>query len=161
MNLNPFELRDNDYMAKDMYKKTNFGGDLEPSLWNEEYGGYEYLLKGINTDIDWKVTCYTGSYQGELCCLGVDAAGKYYYVNTGYGSCSGCDWYEACGDSIVGLQELQDSLKNNLKEFDSLTDFIKWFTSPERKYNEWRSSEERDEFLKDVEEKYKVKVSNY
>lgn len=160
MNLNPFELRNNDYYVKDMYMKDKDGWSwlsVVPEVGkqlNEYYGSYEYLLKGINLEIDWKSIVYTGSYQGELYCLGESKDGKVYYVNTGYGSCSGCDWYQAQDGSIEGLQEIQNSLKKDIKEFNNVDDFIEWFTSDERNYNEWYGKEERDEFLNDVREKY-------
>lgn len=162
MNLNPFELRENDYYVKDMYikEKESYGRlSVNPEVGiklNEKYGSYEYLLKGINIDINWKSVVYTGSYQGELYCLGEGSNGNVYYVNTGYGSCSGCDWYQGSEKSIEGLQEIQDSLKKDIKEFDNVNTFIDWFTSDERKANEWWGKEERDEFLIDVKKKYKV-----
>jgi hypothetical protein len=154
MNLNPFELRENDFYVKDMYKmRTDGWSRLEPTQLNEdEYGGsYEYLLRGINTDVDWKIICYAGSYQGELFCLG-EYDNKFYFVNTGYGSCSGCDWYQANDDSISGLQEIQDSLKKDIKEFDTLVDFLDWFKNNE---DNWWSYDKGD-FLRDIKETYSV-----
>ena len=92
MNLNPFELRRNDYYAVDMYvvRENGYYPDEKEDVENalECYGSYEYLLKGINTEVKWKVIEYCGSYQGELFCLG-NIGDKIYFVNTGYGSCSG------------------------------------------------------------------------
>lgn len=158
MNLNPFELRNNDYYVKDMYYKNQNGWkDFEPSrpckeLFNEEYGSYKYLLKGIHKDVDWKSIVYTGSYQGELYCLGV-LDNKYYYVKTGYGSCSGCDWYEGNVGTVEGLQEIQDELKRDIREFDSLEEFLEYFNREE--VTGWRKDETK-EFLIKAKEHYKL-----
>jgi hypothetical protein len=153
MKLNPFELRKNDYFARDMYEMR--GGWLCANKFDEAYGGYEYLLKGINTDVEWTVVCYTGSYQGELYCLG-EAYGKFYYVNTGYGSCSGCDQYEAVKSDLNGLQELQDALKYKLREFESLDEFLQWFNG---EYSDAWYESERNEFLNAVNKFYSHKTS--
>lgn len=116
--------------------------------------GYGYLLKGINTEVDWKVEEYCGSYQGELFCLG-NIGDKIYFVNTGYGSCSGCDWYEANSGSIKGLQSVQDGLKRDIKEFDNIDMFLEWFNSDDRK-TEWWDNEDREQFLKEVKLKYNI-----
>lgn len=148
MNLNPFELRENDYYVKDMFTKGGYY--LKANKFGEEYGSYEYLLKGINTEINWTVICYAGSYQGELYCLG-ELEGKVYYFNTGYGSCSGCDWYQANEDTIEGLQEVQDGIKREIREFDNLNDFMEWFSG---EYNNSWGREERDEFLGEISKHY-------
>lgn len=152
MNLNPFELRTNDYKADAMFKRDKWG-DLCAFLWDESYGSYEYLLKGINTEINWRVICYAGSYQGELYCFG-EYNDKFYYVSTGYGSCSGCDWYQAKADDIDGLQEIQNSLKNAIREFESIEEFKEWFNAKE--VSGWYR-EEADEFLHKLNREYSVK----
>lgn len=151
MNLNPFELRENDYYAKDAYEKDKWG-DYSANKLGVKYGSYEYLLACINTDIDWDCICYTGSYQGELYCLG-NLNDKYYYVSTGYGSCSGCDWYQANEGTIEGLQEIQDALKSDIREFDTINEVIEYLTRDENyKWNK----EEIDEFLNDINLKYNI-----
>lgn len=151
MKLNPFELRNNDYMAKEMFYRGN-SGFLIPTLW-EECDSYEYLLKGINTDVNWKIICYAGSYQGELYCFG-EYKNKFYYVSTGYGSCSGCDWYEANRNSVEGLQTIQDELKRNIREFDSIEEFKEWFNKKE--VSGWYRVE-AEIFLAELDEEYSIK----
>lgn len=154
MNLNPFELRENDYYAVDMYEENGHypkeKKDVEILL--DSYG-YGYLLKGINTEVDWRVKEYCGSYLGELFCLG-NIEDKIYFVNTGYGSCSGCDWYEANCGSIKGLQSVQDGLKRDIKEFDNIDSFLEWLNSDDRRTVWW--DEDREQFLKEVKLKYNI-----
>ena len=155
MNLNPFELKENSYYAKDMYIKDE-NNQLKPiediaEKFNDKYGSYEYLLKGIDEGVDWRSIVYAGCYQGDLFCLDTKNR-KYYFVNTGYGSCSGCDWYESQCCSIEGLQEIQDGLKKDIVEFDNLDEFMEWLNNEETiKY--WSKSEIK-EFLDDVNKEY-------
>lgn len=151
MNLNPFELRPNDYCVKDLFTETRFGW-FKPTKFGAERGGYEYLLRGINIDVNWTIICYAGNYQGELYCLG-ESKGLFYYVNTGYGSCSGCDWYQAKEDKLDGLQEVQDGLKLKIREFNSLNDFLEWFKG---EYTDSWCEEESNEFLSKIADYYKI-----
>jgi hypothetical protein len=151
MNLNPFELRNNDYYAKDLFEHGNYGS-LRANKFGETYGSYEYLLKGIHIGVEWKIVCYAGSYQGELYCLG-EHDNKFYYVNTGYGSCSGCDWYQANDGDIEGLQEIQDSLKRDIREFNNIAEFLSWFN--DNNSGIWVNSEMK-EFLAEVQKVYKI-----
>lgn len=147
MKLNPFELRNNNYYVKDLYKESTHWHCIDTI--SGENGNYEYLLKNINTDVNWEILCYTGYYSGYIYCLG-KGYNKYYYIGIGYGSCTVCDVYQSC-NSIADLQELQDSLKSCIREFDTLEEFIKWFNSEEGD-NVW--DRERDGFLKEIQDKY-------
>lgn len=52
--------------------------------------------------------------------------GKYGYLIFGWGSCSGCDALQAC-DNYDDVDELIESLKNNIKWYSSLQELQEYF----------------------------------
>ena len=51
-----------------------------------------------------------GSYQGDIVMVVGNMAGQYGLLVTGYGSCSGCDALEGCGNRVDELEELRERL---------------------------------------------------
>ena len=140
MILNPFEDKQNQYDLKEILEKTD-------EFWTEykvkkeyealfgEYLDYDVLVKAIDLNIDWHILT-TGSYQGDFWYIGLKD-NKIYFLNIGYGSCSGCDALLAREDDIQGLISLQDSIKRDIREFDSFEELINWIVNG----HEWWFSE--------------------
>ena len=64
--------------------------------------GYEALVQTAGLTVE--ESCYSGDYQGDLYMIVRDGEGRYGYLVTGYGSCSGCDAYEGSrDDDLYGL----------------------------------------------------------
>lgn len=70
-------------------------------------GNYENLLESAGPTI--LASTHVGSYQGTLYML-LEENGTYGYLNTYYGSCSGCDSLQAAGGNIKALAELRQRL---------------------------------------------------
>ena len=121
-NLNPFELEESMELVK----------HEEWCEWDEEYRidtyeySYETLINSITDKVDWKVVSGFTDYQGDFFFFGEDKLGKVYFVNSGYGSCSGCDALKAC-DTYEELLSLRERLKTKIRQFDSLDEFVEWF----------------------------------
>jgi hypothetical protein len=73
---------------------------------NMEIHSYDDLIISADFHIFFSVSI--GSYQGDLFYL-VLKDDRFYYIHTGFGSCSGCDAYEACS-SAQDYEELRQSL---------------------------------------------------
>ena len=83
--------------AKDSY---NFKcGDLD-------IDGYDSLLVSAGFKIEYIASI--GDYQGDLFFL-LSKDGLYYYAQTGYGSCSGCDAFLAM-NTVKEMEDLRKSL---------------------------------------------------
>ena len=100
--------------ASEIYDPKNIGGwyDYEPML--EAFG--EILIQ---------VDC--GQYQGDSYLI-IKSDDKYGYLNFGWGSCSGCDALQGCGD-INEVQELMDQLYSQIRWFDSLKELKEYFNT--------------------------------
>lgn len=151
MKLNPFENLKNEYELKDVLIKDWWGHKVK-----EEYENllgrcfdYETLVKCINTKIDWHILT-TGSYQGDYWYF-AQYNNKIYFVNIGYGSCSGCDAFQASQHDINDLIELQDNIKRDIREFDNLEELISWILNS----NEWWLSE-KDEILDFIKKEFNI-----
>lgn len=75
--------------------------------------GYENLIATGGVDVVDSV--YSGDYQGDLFMI-VERDGKYGYAVTGYGSCSGCDAYEASRDDDVFYMPYETRWDMSLEE---------------------------------------------
>jgi len=87
MNLNPFELEEC-LKLKDVNTDDSWGYGYEYS--------YEELIESITARVKWTIKAGFKDYQGEYFYFGEDGEGKVYFLNSGYGSCSGCDALQAC-----------------------------------------------------------------
>ena len=88
----------------------------------EKYDGYEAIIKSFGGT----ATCeWFGDYQGDIGVIITDGSSVGWLV-IGYGSCSGCDAFEAvspwcshgddpCDCNWSGVQELRDSLFSQIK----------------------------------------------
>lgn len=166
MKLNPFEDKQNQYDLKEILEKTDeFWTEYEVKKEYQalfgEYLDYDVLVKAIDLNIDWHILT-TGSYQGDYWYIGLKDD-KIYFINIGYGSCSGCDALLATDDDIQGLISLQDSIKRDIREFESFEELINWIVNG----HEWWFSETneildfiRNEFDLDFEIVKAVKIKD-
>ena len=152
MKLNPFENLKNEYELEDVLSKDDGWAYKVKEEYNYllgEWIDYETLVKCINTKIDWHIL-ETGCYQGDYWYF-AQYDNKVYFVNIGYGSCSGCDALMASYDNINELIELQDGIKRSIREFDNLEELISWIVNS----NEWWLSD-KDTILDFVKEEFNV-----
>lgn len=89
----------------DYYPIINDFGDILFKVDEDNYYGDSYILYG-----------------------NVFGDGKYGFLNFGWGSCSGCDALQAC-ESWEEVQELYNSLKNDIIWFDNAKEAYDWFTA--------------------------------
>ena len=78
------------------YKAANY--DLDYTTLVESYG-YE-IINRISL----------GSYSGDIIMIVGNNNGKYGLLTTCFGSCSGCDELQSCGENIAKLDKLRTSL---------------------------------------------------
>ena len=64
-------------------------------------------------------------YQGDTRVL-LEKEGKYGHLLFGWGSCSGCDSLQACGN-IDDVQQLADELYDSIKWFEGKSDCLDYF----------------------------------
>jgi hypothetical protein len=153
MRLNPFESLDNEFDLQDILEYTwvlrvkdcyaeifGFGRKVDYSL----------LIECINSNIKWHILTIGGAYSGDYWYF-ANYNNKFYFVDFGYGSCSGCDALLACGDNIGELKELQDEIKRSIREFDSLNEFVEWVI----KSAEWWALD-KDEILDYVKKEFNI-----
>lgn len=89
----------------------------------DKVSGYDDLILSLGIDIVGSLVL--GSYQGDTIYLVKE--GPYYgYLVNGYGSCSGCDSFEASRDSAKDLTELRDVLENNIQWEPNLQELKRW-----------------------------------
>ena len=100
--------------------------DVKQLYENERWGWYDYqpMLDAfgkiaIQVDDD--------DYQGDSRLL-YDENGKIGVLIFGWGSCSGCDALQACG-SLWEVQELCDSLQEDIKWFDDKAQALEYFAN--------------------------------
>lgn len=151
MVLNPFEGRKNQYRLDNILEHNGF--DYAPKREYREVFGetldYDVLVKAIDDSIDWHILT-TGSYQGDYWYIGLKD-NKIYFVNIGYGSCSGCDALLATDDDIQGLVNLQNSIKSDIREFESFEELISWIVN----CNEWWLSA-KEEVLNFIKKEFNI-----
>lgn len=106
--------------------------DLYPSYVEEEktnkgfYGPSDYqpMIDEIGKVL---IQVDDSDYQGDSRVL-YEKDGKYGYLIFGWGSCSGCDALQGCS-TIAEIQDVLDSMVNDIKWFDSLSVLQEYFKS--------------------------------
>jgi len=89
--------------------------------------GYEGLVKGIDPKIKWVYVVSDNDYQGDSLAIGRKGK-KFCRIVIGWGSCSGCDAYQAAEGNAVELEKLKKDLARN----------ILWFTTRAKLSNSLR-----------------------
>jgi hypothetical protein len=84
-------------------------------------------------------------YQGDTRVL-YQRDGKIGYLNFGWGSCSGCDALQDCGD-IGEVQELMNGLYNHIKWFDDKKQALEWFNTHDWEGDYTWHADEQQEFI--------------
>lgn len=94
-----------------------------------------------------------GGYQGDSRVL-YEKDGKYGWLQFGWGSCSGCDALQACGN-IEEAQKLMDELYESIKWFDNAKEALDFFEKHDWKGDYSWSDEEQNEFVEKAVKKLK------
>jgi hypothetical protein len=115
-----------------------------------KYGySYEGMVDSFGVDV--LLVEESNDYQGDSFYLLKDAEGRYGYLSFGWGSCSGCDAFQAAQcEGGNALEELRDELWEDVKWFDSL-DSLRGYLDENSKLN-WYG---HDKFFKVFLEKLK------
>lgn len=103
-----------------------------------------------------------GSYQGDYVYL-IQDGDRWGTSIIGYGSCSGCDAYQAAewddecalqdGKEPTAVASLREDIQSNVRWFDSLDEAKAWLLSPDRSLTWWGSyiETEMKQFVSDLE----------
>lgn len=89
---------------------------VEEAKENSGYLGYEDIIKIAfkayhNVTPEFLVNVDEGSYQGDSLIIAKDENGQYYYVQWGWGSCSGCDLLESVsGQEWEAVEAMRSSI---------------------------------------------------
>lgn len=108
-------------------------GDYQPII--EEFGNI--LIQVDDRD-----------YQGDSRIL-YESYGRYGYLIFGWGSCSGCDSLQRC-ETIQEIQELMNSLQNDVQWFDSMEELGNHFIERDWALQYSWHAEETKEFINKV-----------
>lgn len=86
---------------------------------------YGYSYEGLIQSCDVEIILIEedDDYQGDSLCVLKDRDGKYGFLIFGWGSCSGCDAFQAAQEEgFKALEELRNELWNSVEWFASLDD---------------------------------------
>lgn len=95
-------------------------------------------------------------YQGSTFSL-IRSGTKFGYLEFGWGSC-GCDAAEAA-DSYEEWKDLFESLRDGVKWFDSLQQFLSWATNERDWKGEWSWHDGAKAFIRAVNKKYGTEIA--
>lgn len=97
--------------ARTVYPESGWG-------WDD----YQPMLEAFGTIV---VQHDDNDYQGDSRVL-YDCNGRIGHLIFGWGSCSGCDALQACGN-YTELQGLCDELQDDIQWFDTYSEALEWF----------------------------------
>lgn len=103
--------------------------------------GYDPMLEEFGEII---IRVDQEGYEGDSWLLYRSDNANYGYLQFGWGSCSGCDAYEAC-ESIEDVQRLMEHLWQSVKWFGTAVEAYKYFT--EKDWSGEYPAEGRDNFV--------------
>lgn len=115
---------------------------------DEEYycnSNYDPIVKYFGNIL---VESHDDDYQGDSRYL-IQSSGKYGFLIIGWGSCSGCDALQGCSNNEE-LNDLVNSLWNNIKWFDTKEEVLNYINSEDREENFYYHSEEWNNFVNEV-----------
>lgn len=112
---------------------------------------YSGLLKSITDKIEWILESGYEDYQGDLYWLGKDDNDNYYFLQQGYGSCSGCDALQSANGNYEALDRLRDGMKRNIIKFCSLQEFKEYIVNVDRQYSHYYYSGDFISFIKKLD----------
>lgn len=101
--------------------------------WEEGPSSYEELVESLGVEIILEEE--DGAYQGDSY-LVVKDGDRYGELTFGWGSCSGCDWFQSC-ITQAEFSELRDSLESRIQWFDDLSSLQKYVAGEE--FMSWRT----------------------
>ena len=166
MNLNPLESEKCLYDIEEIYEivTTEYEDwsytDIEQRIDLNKDHSYTYLLKSITDKIDWIIEAGDKDYQGDIYYVGKDKSDRYYLLVQGYGSCSGCDAYQSAESicehdkNLESLNELQEDMKRNIRQFENLEEFKIYLESEETRGSFFWYGDDIKDFIEKVNKEF-------
>ena len=87
--------------------------------------GYRDLIDTFGYEV--VVEKHEGSYCGDSFYAFKDG-NRYGFLSFGWGSCSGCDWFESVVGNLEETRKLQESLFNDIKWFYNKEQLLIWLS---------------------------------
>jgi hypothetical protein len=127
--------------------------EIYPSYWEEEQkngsfygpGNYQPIIDELGNVL---VQVDDNDYQGDSRIL-YEKDGKYGFLIFGWGSCSGCDSLQACGN-IWEIQDLMENLETSIKWYDTIDELKQYFKDKDWDLEYSWHAEETKEFVDKV-----------
>ena len=129
-----------------MGRAREFYGDELDDDWMCVYA-YQPIIDSFGKVL---VQVEDNDYQGDTRVV-YEKDGQYGFLNFGWGSCSGCDALQACS-SEKEVDDLIDSLEQDVKWFASLDELKNYLTAKERDYSYYYHEDNWSNFVKQVME---------
>ena len=145
----PIDRPERKFDAKEIMKNSRpdwYDDDEQTDFW--WMGDYSPIEVAFGNIVVQEVA---GSYQGDNFNFYDAGDGKFFYLTFGWGSCSGCDWLQAC-NSWEEVQELVDSLWESTVWFADAQDALDWFEKHDWEGDWSWHTEEVHNFVKSVKE---------
>jgi hypothetical protein len=119
---------------------------------DDSYYGFSYSELIDSMEVDVLLEVDEADYQGSSWLI-VQQGSRFGYLCYGWGSCSGCDALEACGNNVTEATELRDDIFNGIQWENSADELLSYFveTDWELKW-EYHSKDFRD-FLEQAKDK--------
>jgi len=111
--------------------------ESDPTYGYLDGPGYGGLIESLGVKIVLDVS--DDDYQGDSYLVLQDGE-KWGVLTYGWGSCSGCDAYEAC-HTVESMSELRDGLEAGISWYDSL-DGLKAYLAESGNFNSWREDDD-------------------
>jgi hypothetical protein len=127
--------------------------EIYPSYWEDEQkygsfygpGNYQPIIDELGNVL---VQVDDNDYQGDSRIL-YEKDGKYGFLIFGWGSCSGCDSLQACGN-ICEIQDLMENLESSVKWYDTIDELKQYFKDKDWDLEYSWHAEETKEFVDKV-----------
>lgn len=131
---------------------------MKDILSTSDVGGYTDIIETFGFDVLLQVD--DNDYQGDSRVLLRDGR-KYGWLQYGWGSCSGCDEYQAICDDLEDLQRFQKTLCDSIKWFDDVNKARTFFEEHDWEGDYSYHEEKQKEFIDQAKEILKQELVRY
>lgn len=130
--------------VEELYKDDKYSGYKSPCF--DAPGDYDRMVADFGEII---LKTDEGYYQGDYLYIlkrQVHKTTEFGFLVVGYGSCSGCDALQGCS-SWEEVQELYDSMKNNVKWTTSKKKLLREIIPQDVRYVSWYEAKDQADFI--------------